>query len=147
MQQRDQAVAAAHEVLEQTISSTAFFETPEAPLAKPCGAANAACVDVNADGKDDIKVVLTPQPTCVKVAPIKQSTLDLKKEDDRNCSLNENQVFGIEGAATGDSECSNSTWDIHAVATDMVTNTTVEVVQGVAVRVPTDDTTTSCPAK
>ncbi len=145
MQQRDAAVAAAHEVLEQTISNTRFFESPDAVMTNPCGDPNSSCVDVNGDGTADVKVTLTPKPACVKVAPIKVDKLDLKAQDDRDCSVNESQTFGVAGAATGDSECSNSTWDIHAVATDMVNNSTVEVVQGVSVRVPTDDAATACP--
>jgi Tfp pilus assembly protein PilX len=144
MQNRDEAVAAAHEVPEQTISGTAFFETPEALMTNPCGEANTACVDTNGDGKDDVTVHV-PAPTCVKVAPVKQSTLNLNDGDDRECTLGENQSFGVEGAATGNSACSNSVWDVHAIATDIDTNAQVEVVQGVAVRVPTDDTATQCP--
>ena len=145
MQNHDQAVAAAHEVIEMAISNTSFFEQPESVLAAPCGEANAACVDTNGDGTADIKVVLTPPPTCVKVAPIKVTNLSLSVEDDRNCSVGVNQNFGTEGASTGNSECANSTWDISAVATDLQNLSTVQVVQGVAVRVPSDDTATSCP--
>lgn len=146
MQQRDEAVAAAHEVLEETISNTRFFETPEAILANPCGDPNSTCVDTNGDGKSDVKVSLNPPPTCVRVKPIKLSELKLSETEDQHCSMSETQSFGVAGASTGDSECSNSTWDIHAVATDMQTNSSVEVVQGVGVRVPSDDTSTACPS-
>lgn len=145
MQSRNEAVAAAHEVIETAISNTNFFEQPEAVLTKTCGEANSACVDTNGDGTDDVKVVLSPPPTCVKVAPIKVDKLDFKDEDDRNCSLGETQNSGVEGSNTGNSACANSTWEITAVATDLQNESTVQVVQGVAVRVSTDDTTTSCP--
>lgn len=145
MQSRNEAVAAAHEVIESAISNTNFFEQPEAVLSTPCGQANTACVDTNGDGVDDVKVVLSPPPTCVKVAPIKSDKLNLNNEDDRNCSLGETQCGGVEGCNTGNSACANSTWEINAVATDLQNQSTAQVVQGVAVRVPIDDTTTSCP--
>lgn len=145
MQQRDEAIAAAHEVIEETLSSTAFFETPEKILSKPCGEANTTCVDTNGDGKDDIKVTL-PKPTCVKVAPIKQAELNLAASEDQLCAQSENQAFGVAGAATGNSACANSVWDLHAIATEIDSAASVEVVQGVAVRVPADDTATSCPS-
>jgi Tfp pilus assembly protein PilX len=145
MQSRNESVAAAHEVIEQAISNTNFFEQPEAVLSKTCGEANSACVDTNGDGTDDVKVVLSPPPTCVKVAPIKGDKLDLNTEDGRNCSLGETQNSGVEGSNTGNSACADSTWEITAVATDLQNQSTAQVVQGVAVRVPSDDTTTSCP--
>jgi Tfp pilus assembly protein PilX len=147
MQHRDESVAAAREVIEATISDTKFFEQPEAVLARPCGAPNSTCVDTDGDGSDDVRVTLTPQPTCVKVKPIKQETLALNEQDDRNCAQGEKQDFGVAGATTGDSMCSNSVWDIHALATDLRDNSSIEVVEGVAVRVPSDDTTTACPVR
>lgn len=145
MQQRDEAIAAAHEVIEETISSTAFFETPESILARPCGEANTTCIDTNGDGKHDVKVAL-PKPACVKVAPLKSADLKLDTEEGRSCSQGNGQSFGVAGAETGNSACADSVWDIHAVATEINTNATVEVVQGVSVRVAADDTATSCPA-
>jgi Tfp pilus assembly protein PilX len=145
MQHRDESIAAAHEVIEEAISSTAFFETPENILSKPCGEANSTCIDTNGDGKDDVKVSV-PKPSCVKVAPIKQATeLNLESEQDRLCAQGDSQSFGLVGAATGNSACANSVWEIHAVATEIDSNATVEVVQGVSVRVPADDVATSCP--
>lgn len=43
MQQREQAIAAANQVIEETISSPRFFSTPEAALTNPCGAPNQRC--------------------------------------------------------------------------------------------------------
>ena len=145
MQTRNESIAAAHEVIEQAISNTNFFEQPEAVLSTTCGEANSACVDTNGDGIDDVKVVLSPPPTCVKVAPIKGDKLNLMTEEGRNCSLGETQTFGTEDSNTGNSACADSTWEITAVATDLQNQSTAQVVQGVAVRVPSDDTTTSCP--
>ena len=146
MQQREEALAAAREVIEETISSTDFFKSPASALKNPCdGAANTRCVDVNGDGTTDVTVAITPAPACVKAQPIKSSDLDLSVEEDLACSLGASQNFGTEGANTGNSTCANSVWEIHAVATDVVTEAQVEVTQGVAVRVAEDDLTKNCP--
>jgi len=145
MQHRDEAVAAAHEVMEETLSSTRFFNKPGDFLSAKCdGEANTTCFDSNQDGINDIKVAITQEPECVKVAPIKQETLDLEVTEDQLCAVGENQAHGVEGAVTGNSACSNTTWDVHAVATEIATKAQVEVVQGIAVRLPTDGTITPC---
>ncbi|GAB3428732.1 hypothetical protein NX773_06650 [Massilia solisilvae] len=144
MQQREQAVSAAYQVLEETISSTRFFNTPDAALANPCGAPNQRCVDTDGDGKTDIKVTLTPSPACVKAQAILNSNLNLEDSEDAGCAVGSSQFFGVAGATTGSSECGNTTWDITAVATDVVTDASVKVTQGVSVRVATDDIVTNC---
>ena len=146
VQHRDEAAAAAREVIEETISSTRFFDTRDAMLSKPCdGDNNATCIDTNGDGRADVKVKV-PTPTCAKVAPVKLDQLKLSNADDANCSLSESQTFGMAGSANGDSLCANTVWDVHAVATDIDNQSTGEVVQGIAVRVPSDDSSTACPA-
>ncbi|NML60044.1 hypothetical protein HHL21_02870 [Massilia sp. RP-1-19] len=145
MQQRDEALAAAREVIEETISSTRFFETPSNVLANPCGANNQRCVDVNGDGVTDVTVAITPAPRCVKAQSIKSSDLDLAEPEDLGCSIGANQNWATEGATTGNSTCANSIWDVHVVATDAVTEAQVEVNQGIAVRVAEDDIATNCP--
>jgi Tfp pilus assembly protein PilX len=146
MQQREQTIAAANEVLEETISNTKFFRTPQAALPNPCGGSNQRCIDTNGDGKEDVHVVLTPAPTCAKVQIIKGSELDVNNsEEDRNCSGDQNQNFGTAGAVTGNSDCANTVWDLTAVATDVATGASVKVTQGVAVRVAKDDVATNCP--
>jgi Tfp pilus assembly protein PilX len=144
MQQREQAVAAAHQVIEETISSTRFFSTPEAAITNPCGAPNQRCVDTDGDGKDDVRVALTPPPACVKAQSIKNSDLDLANTEDAGCSVGSNQNFGVAGASDGNSECANSVWEVNAVATDMATQASVKVTQGVAVRVAKDDIASNC---
>jgi hypothetical protein len=115
-------------------------------LANPCGGvANRRCIDINGDGTNDITVQLTPAPTCVKAQTIKNSALDLAVEEDAACSVGEQQAFGIAGATTGNSICANSVWEVRAVATDNVTEASVVVTQGIAVRVPKDKILTNCP--
>jgi Tfp pilus assembly protein PilX len=145
MQRRDQALAAAHAVLEETISSPTFTKTPEAALANPCGAPNQRCVDTDGDGRTDIKVTLSPPPACVKVQAIKNSDLNLNDDEDIGCAVGAAQMHGVEGANDGNSDCDNSVWDVSAVATDEATQASVKVVQGVAVRIGRDDVATNCP--
>ena len=145
MQRRDQALAAAHAVLEETISSPTFTQTPNSALAKTCGAPNQRCVDTDGDGKTDIKVTLSPPPSCVKVQPIKNSDLNLNDDEDIGCAVGASQMHGVVGANDGNSDCDNSVWDVSAVATDDATQASVKVVQGVAVRIARDDVATNCP--
>ena len=144
MQQREQAIAAANQVLEETISSTRFFNSPDAALANPCGAPNERCVDTDGDGKTDVKVALAPSPACVKAQAIKNTDLNLADAEDAGCSVGVAQNFGVSGASDGNSECGNTIWDVTAVATDVATQASVKVTQGVAVRVAKDDIVTSC---
>lgn len=144
MQQREQAVAAANQVLEETISSTRFFSTPDAALATPCDGPNVRCVDVDGDGNTDVKVTLTPSPACVKAQSIKTTALDLSNSEDAGCTVGTPQTFGVAGASDGNSECGSTIWDVTAVATDVATQATVKVTQGVAVRVAKDDMITNC---
>jgi hypothetical protein len=145
MQQREQSVAAANEAIEETISSTNFFNTPAAALPHPDGAPNQRLVDIDADGKADIKVTISPPPSCVKAQVIKNSDLRLEDAEDAGCSVGTAQNFGVAGASDGNSDCANSVWDVNAVATDMATKASVKVTQGVAVRVAKDDIATNCP--
>lgn len=146
MQQRDEAIAASREVIEETISNTRFFDTPTNLLNNPCdGVLNTRCIDINGDGVTDVRVALTPPPSCVKAAFIKNTSLDLTNAEDVACSSGTTQNFGVAGAFTGNSECANSVWEVHAVATDVATEASVEVVQGIAVRVDKDSIATNCP--
>jgi hypothetical protein len=80
----------------------------------------------------------------VKAQSIKNSDLDLADAEDAGCSVGSNQNFGVAGATNGNSECANSVWDVTAVATDMTTQASVKVTQGVAVRVAKDDIASNC---
>ncbi|MBA5606091.1 hypothetical protein H3H36_12055 [Duganella sp. FT3S] len=146
MQHRNEAIAAADQTLEEVISSTQFFTTPTDAVPSPCnGTPNTRCVDSNGDGKPDVTVAITPAPKCVKAQAIKNAALDLSKSEDVGCALGASQSFGVAGSVTGDSLCEDSVWEVHAVATDTVTEAAVEVTHGVAVRVAKDDVATSCP--
>lgn len=148
MQHRNEVYSAAQETMEEVISSTRFFENPGNALVDACdGVSNQRCIDTNGDGTQDVKVQLTPAPTCVMVKSIKNDKLELTspESEDLGCAVGQAQNSGIVGAATGDSMCSNTTWEIHALASDMVTEAKMEITQGVAVRVSNDAVSTSCP--
>jgi hypothetical protein len=82
----------------------------------------------------------------VKVQPIKNSDLDLAVPEDAGCSTGASQSFGVVGSADGNSDCDNSVWDVKAVATDLATQSSVKVTQGVSVRVARDEIATNCPS-
>lgn len=145
MQQRDEAAAAAREVIEEAISTARFAETPDHVLNNPCGADNERCVDTNGDGADDVRVKIAPSPKCVKAPVIKNTALDIAKEEDQVCTMGSAQSFGVAGSIDGNSACADSVWEINAVATDMETEAQVQVTQGVAVRVARDDVANNCP--
>src|SRR5258708_36709300 len=138
MQQRKQALSAAEQTIEQVISTIQFTTTPTNALPNPCGAvANKACVDVNGDGVTDVNVTILV--LCSAIEPILNSALNLAIKADQNCSNGANQQLGVAGIASNNSACSNSVWDTHATATDVVTNARYVMDQGVAVRVPAAD--------
>jgi Tfp pilus assembly protein PilX len=146
MQQHDEAVAAAREVIEETISNTRFVETPANFVSSPCGGPNQRCVDTNADGTADVKVSMTPPPNCLKAPLVQNVALNMAVADDANCATQPQQNFGSAGAVTGDSSCADSAWEITAEAQDMNTNAKVTVTQGVDMRIDRDNVINSCPA-
>lgn len=146
-QHRSEGVDAAQQAIDTVINSANFTRNPAAAITNSnCGGANQLCVDSNGDGTNDFTVTLTPQPKCVTAAPIPAAQLDFSKATDLACATQTQQTFGVANAGlTGNSLCANSTWEINAQAVDAATSTTVNVVQGVAVRIATTDMTANCP--
>jgi Tfp pilus assembly protein PilX len=139
-QQRSQGLAAAQGAIDQVVSSIQFTVTPASPIPAAGGTTNTVTVDVNGDGAADISVAVAAQ--CDSIQPIPVTALDFTNSDDRGCAIQQNQDFGIPGASTNNSMCSNSIWDINASTTDLVTNANFVIDEGAAVRVPN---TTTCP--
>ncbi|NHZ91692.1 hypothetical protein F2P45_22175 [Massilia sp. CCM 8733] len=139
MQQRDGAIAAARGVIEEVISNKRFASDSANTLDNPCELANQRCIDVNGDEVADVTVAITPAPSCKKVQVMKNSDLDLNDEEERNC------MISSPDATSGDSLCANTVWEVRAVATDAVAQSTVELVQGIKVRVPLNDVEDNCP--
>ncbi len=146
MQQRNQAFAAAQGAVAAVISSTQFTTSPTnaipaASVPAYCPImANTTCASVNGNGTDDVSVGVTA--TCDSIQPILVTQLDYTNPNDAGCLIGSPQDFGVVGASTNNSMCSNSVWDIQASATDQLSNANYVVGQGVAVRVPS---TTTCP--
>lgn len=158
-QYKNEGVAAAQIAIDTVLSSTNFTINPASAITNSnCGngSTNILCVDSNGDGTNDVTVNITGpvdpstgvravNPTCIAAAPIPVSALDLSKPNDLACSAGTQQTFGTAGSTSGNSLCANSTWEIDAQAVDSVTNTTVEVDQGVGVRIATTAMTQFCP--
>jgi Tfp pilus assembly protein PilX len=147
MQFQNEAVASADNVIQEVLSTVRMFETPTAVLTNTCNGPNTKCFDYNNDGTDDVEVTLET-PDCVKVQPRLTTDLDLETLDggrplDEACT-NQSVLSGIEGGSTGVSLCSNSTWEITAVVTDVTTKASVRVTQGADVQIKTTDAETSC---
>ena len=146
MQARQEVIAAANSTIQEAISTTRLFQSPDAIFLAPCdNEANTRCFDTNGDGTDDIVVALDPAPVCVQAQTIPNAQLDVDDLNQAGCATGVGQTYGIEGTATGSSLCANSVWEIVAVATDLITEAEVVVTQGAAVRVSTDEIGTHCP--
>ena len=144
MQAKAEAINVAQETIEKTISTPQFIANPANAFPVPCGTANTHCVDINSDGTPEFTITLTPQPKCVTVTPIKNANLVLTNPEDLGCASGQQQQFGVAGAVTGDSLCSQTVWEIKARSVDSSTGATATVTQGVGVRISTDDAGTSC---
>lgn len=145
LQGRNQELVTAIAVNEQVISSTQFFNSPQATLNVGGAWTNTETVDVYGDGKTVLNVNVTPAPKCIVAQPILLNSLVLTNSDDLACSLGEQQNFGVAGAGSGSSLCANSTWEVATQATDPVITGAASVVQGVSVRIPIAAEATSCP--
>lgn len=149
-QSRNEAMAAAQQAIEEAVSTTRLFQSPDAVIlngdpACQGGVANTKCVDVNGDNNPDITVTLTPTPTCISTRPILNSEINPSLPNDAGCAIQAGQVFGVAGANTGNSLCADSLWEVNAEAQDNLTGAEYSVTQGIGVRVATDDIATTCP--
>lgn len=134
MQHQAEVLTSANQAVEQVISKTDFIVNPKAAVP-----GNQLEYDINGDGVQDITVQLTPAPCMKKMQPIKNSELTVNNEADLVCLMGASQNLGVEGAASANSICVNTVWEINAVAVDRVTGAEAEVTTGVAVRVSADD--------
>jgi hypothetical protein len=135
LQQRDQAGTAAQEAIEEAISTTRMYASPNSVLVNPCnGVNNTRCVDVNGDGVNDITVTLTPPPTCIAAKP---AALSLPQ--DLGC------VKGVDEDGNILSGCTDTLFVVRAQANDALTQSSLAVSQGVAVRILTTQASSICP--
>jgi hypothetical protein len=153
MQWRNEAIAFANEAIDRLLSSARIATEPTIVTQE----VNAAPFqyDANADGRNEVTVsfpdvvhdgITRAGPRCLRAAPVPVAKLDPDKEEDAGCFISSSAGgLAAEGpGGTGSlssgsavSLCSNSEWTMTVRATDPATNTTVDVVQGFAVRIPT----------
>lgn len=143
MQARQESVAVAQKAIEQTISSTLFTTNPQQVANTPLP------VDIDGDGTADYTARLDPKPACYRTKPIKSSELNPDLDADLACMKSGTvQLGGLDSAdasaTAGNSLCANSEWNVGAEVVDAKTGTTVEVNQGVAVRVLEADANNLC---
>ncbi len=151
-QAETQATAAAQHAIEQTISSDLFTKNPAAVAAEPIP------TDIDGDGTIDFTALLTPQPKCVRVRPIKAveiTTTDIAKmigTKKTGCLASTQPPGSASGGyveqpgrvAAGDSPCFATEWNVSAAVDDPLTHTGVTVNQGVAIRLLKEDAEKSC---
>ena len=125
MQFRNETVRAAEEAVEAAIS-----------MPTGVSVASASSIDVNGDGIADVAITITP--TLLQAHVKKNSALDLTDAGQLGCTLGQSQSFGVVGAATGNSLCASTLYDLKVVAKEAATNASVELHQGVSVQVPAD---------
>ncbi len=136
MQHKAEAVSSANQTVEEVISKTTFIDNPSGALP-----GNKRDYDVNGDGKNDITVTLSPKPCIKKAQMIKNSELDVEKENDQVCANSSKNNQGMDDAENQNSRCADSIWEINAVAVDNVTGAEAAVTTGVSVRIAADNAT------
>lgn len=143
MQTRNEALAAAQQAVDQTLSS-ALFTTDPAVVA-----AASVPVDIDGNGRLDYTSTLTPRPRCYRSRVIPIGELDPARPEDLGCFASAtSRNAGIETpsgfASAGGSMCANTEWNVRASVNDARTAVSVAINQGVGVRVSVVDATNSC---
>lgn len=118
MQTRDEAVAAANQVVEQVISSD-FTSIP---------VAQTVTVDINKDDTPDYSVAVAV-PTCVRAT---QATVAAPSDVELGAAMSAGSTW-------------NTDWDLDATVTDAVSGAQVRVRQGVRVLLSQAQKVISCP--
>ena len=131
MQGRQEGQSSAQAVIEQVLSSLQFTRAPAAVAAAHWG------VDINGDGTEDYDVKLSPQPKCIRIAPVVIGATP--QAADYPCIGS-----AVLGKAHLSSYCADTIWEITATTQDKLTAANTTVRQGVAVRVGVDDASSSC---
>jgi hypothetical protein len=140
---RQESVAAAQWLIDDTISSTLFATSPKEV------AAGSYSLDLDGDGAADYQPKLDPAPECRRARPLKAVELDPADDGDLAC-MTSGVVHnsGLDtpdlAAATGNSLCASTEWNIRATVADPRTGAEVAVDQGVGVRVLTTEANDSC---
>lgn len=165
MQWRSESIAAANDTIDRLLSSTDFVEMRDAVTASALSTdVTPYTVDINGDSVADIKVVFPEVtiagvtkagPRCIRSRNIPPTSLDPDLAADRGCfgsSSGDPSGLGTEVSGStattvlsgGATMCADTQWIIPVRAVDAVTNTSVDVDQGVSVRVPGATATNYC---
>ena len=127
-QARNESIGATQQAIEQVISTN--FPTNPQPVT--------VNVDINGDGNTDYTANIA-KPTCLNSVPIKTDDpqLSVTNPNDIACfASSASSTSGIVPAVSGgNSLCSNTQWDVKGTVTDTRTGSSVNVHQGVGVRV------------
>lgn len=141
MQFRNESTHAAEQVIDELIDNT-NIELTNATNLYGTGS-NVRQIDINGQGTR-VTVTVAP-PTCIQTVVIKNTALDLTKDDDLGCSRGVDQgSLGVEGATAGDSLCSETVWEVRATAEQSLSGAKATVVQGVGQRVATGLVANAC---
>jgi len=152
MQWRAESISAANDAIDRILSSKDAFTDPKTFTTTVN--ATPYAYDANGDGVNDVYVTLPvvdvdgvkrAGPRCARIQPIATKDLDPANPEDVNCmssagsvgGLVQETASGVEFVAPSISLCANTEWSVTVHAEDKVTNTNVDVVQGVGVRVLT----------
>lgn len=142
MQARQEVVAAAQMLIEQTLSTDEFARNPQ-------GVFTAARVvtDFNGDGEADATAVLAEAPVCLRARSVALVDLDPSNPIDAPCfasaSLTNPGLVTAGGLPAG-SLCADTEWQIVARATDNRTGATMTLSQGVTLRASVIGLNTVC---
>lgn len=157
MQWRAESINAANDAIDRLLSDPNTF-TNAATIGATLNA-TPITLDVNGDGNPDIRVKFKDNtgPECKRAVPIPNTELDVDAPEDIACMSSgaaNNTGLGVTASSTTGtgtsavtsystsgiaqlaSSCANVEWSMKLEAEDAVTNTKVDVVQGVGVRVP-----------
>jgi Tfp pilus assembly protein PilX len=145
-QSRNEALYAAQQAIESTISSPQFIKTPADAVPNPCGAANTLCTDHTRDGQPEYVTRLEPAPRCIRTRTIQADQLNLTQQEELTCAAGQSQQFGVAGVdvSAGNSLCADSVWEITAQTRATSGGAAVTVTQGIGVRVAADEMAASC---
>jgi len=159
MQWRNEAISAANETIDRLLSN-ANVATQTATVVQQVNGVDGNSglpYDVDGDGTNEILVRFPTidgltGPQCLRVRPIPATELSPTREEDAGCFASSSATGIAVSAASGGatpatgaaSLCSNSEWSMTVRAAEPRTATSVDVVQGFAVRVPTVSVPADC---
>jgi len=155
LQQRNQAQMAAQVTLDRVMSGTLFTSSPGAVfdntdcpsgVVVSTGNSNGLCVtangvDASGNARGVVTVLLSPQPACTQSSLVTLAQLNLASSQDRSCIVTSTIVGG---RVQNNSLCSDTLWDLNAVASESTSEASISVNEGVAVRTLTDNANNFC---